>query len=651
MKVYEAPSLLDAMSSRRHEYETLRDQLITLKHSFQAIVDLDDEFQGKGADAIKGFYGAQIDVVEVWIQLAERNIAFFDGIHGDADGRNLGRESVELPFLEEDLRQSERRSEEMVSAQQQELQGILNRISDIHPLNVFSKDQFDVHMEDARRKREETLDAVNQFDEELKREYLHLETSEQVLTGLMKELMDSSMQGSHISALNFNAAAYYSSDAYQLTDDITAETESYLKFKEAQEQAREPKPLPEEEVNENPITESLNSFKEIGQDLWAGLEKRNEEKFDSVYDFGNYITAGGLDLGKGFMSGLNERAEVATESGSDFINYLTIGGMDLFNGAVNPEDAYSKEHWMNSFGLAALLVGGAKPGLKVKGGTNIPTPAPRTVPKVSLSHRWDQIRLGIDDLYNRPMVVADNGMMVGGEPGWSRFSVERSVKENKVSTGDRVGAKGMAEAANLWRKSTCTNDELYNYLLKNVDINVANKFLKEGKWPAGIQIPKNSSVLHPEGSINWSKAAEGGYTLNVDGTAIKEQFTPEMREVIDRYGNPNGRYTSPVINGESYLYTERSLPYVEDLSNYHQYEIKGDFNKIKDYVDKCPDKKLKTEIEATVRKYYKGDYSRLVSYKGNAAAVEGWGKGGAVQYEFSLTVGQLERLGLLKEIK
>ncbi|MCC5804382.1 ribonuclease YeeF family protein [Rossellomorea vietnamensis] len=464
MKVYEAPTLLDAMSSRRHEYETLRDQLITLKHSFQAIVDLDDEFQGKGADAIKGFYGAQIDVVEVWIQLAERNIAFFDGIHGDADGRNLGRESVELPFLEEELRQSERRSDEMVAAQQQELQGILNRISDIHPLNVFSRDQFDAHMEDARRKREDTLDAVNQFDEELKREYLHLETSEQVLTGLMKELMDSSTQGSHISPLYFNAAAYYSSDAYQLTDDITAETESYLKFKEAQEQAREPKPLPEEKINENPITESLNSFKEIGQDLWAGLEKRNEEKFDSVYDFGNYITAGGLDLGKGFMSGLNERAEVATESGSDFINYLTMGGMDLFNGAVNPEDAYSKEHWMNSFGLAALLVGGAKPGLKVKGGTNIPTPAPRTVPKVSLTHRWDQIRLGIDDLYHRPMVAADNGMLVGGEPGWSRFSVERSVKEREKGTGDISATRGIegfkykkisdtpAEDVNKWWK-------------------------------------------------------------------------------------------------------------------------------------------------------------------------------------------------------
>ena len=41
--------------------------------------------------------------------------------------------------------------------------------------------------------------------------------------------------------------------------------------------------------------------------------------------------------------------------------------------------------------------------------------------------------------------------------------------------------------------------------------------------------------------------------------------------------------------------------------------------------------------------------SRLASYKGEAA-VEGWGKGGAIQYELSLTVEQLERLGLLREI-
>ena len=136
--------------------------------------------------------------------------------------------------------------------------------------------------------------------------------------------------------------------------------------------------------------------------------------------------------------------------------------------------------------------------------------------------------------------VAGNGVASVSKRGVSNHVVDDSIVRIKtevdgVDTGK--GSKGTGEAVNLWRKSICNTDELYNYLLKNVNIDVANKFLKEGKWPEGIQIQKNSSVLNRDGSINWSKAAEGGYTLNVDGTAIKEQFTPEIREVIDRYGN------------------------------------------------------------------------------------------------------------------
>lgn len=203
----------------------------------------------------------------------------------------------------------------------------------------------------------------------------------------------------------------------------------------------------------------------------------------------------------------------------------------------------------------------------------------------------------------------------------------------------------------MLKESTCTNEELYRYLEKSVGKNAAEKYLTTGKWPEGIQIPKNSSVLNPDGSIDWSKAASGGYTLNPDGTPIKKQFFPKIGEIIDRYGNANGRYTSPVIDGNSYSYTKRSLPYVEDLSNYHQYEVVGDFKKIEKYVNNCNDVNLKTQIDATVTKYYDGDYSKLLSYKGEVATVKGWGNGGAIQYEFSLTVEQLEKLGLLKKIK
>lgn len=199
------------------------------------------------------------------------------------------------------------------------------------------------------------------------------------------------------------------------------------------------------------------------------------------------------------------------------------------------------------------------------------------------------------------------------------------------------------------KETTCTSDELYIYL-KNIDTDYAETFWKTGEWPDEIQIPKNASVLNKDGSINWTKAAAGGYKLDKDGNPIKEKFIPKIGEVIDGYGPANGRYTSPIIDGKSFEYTERSLPYVENLSNYHKYKVIGDFSKIEEYVKNCPDAKLKAQVEAIVKKYYKGDYSRLASYKGEAAAVEGWGKGGAIQYELSLTVEQLERLGLLREI-
>ena len=48
----------------------------------------------------------------------------------------------------------------------------------------------------------------------------------------------------------------------------------------------------------------------------------------------------------------------------------------------------------------------------------------------------------------------------------------------------------------------------------------------------------------------------GVYVLASSGKAVKERFVPQVGEVIDRYGSANGRYTSPVIDGKSFSYTE-----------------------------------------------------------------------------------------------
>ena len=226
--------------------------------------------------------------------------------------------------------------------------------------------------------------------------------------------------------------------------------------------------------------------------------------------------------------------------------------------------------------------------------------------------------------------------------------VDEAMKASKL---DEVIEGGSKTISQLLKETTCSNDELYVYLSKQVGSDVAEAFAKNGTWPSEVQIPKNSSALNLDGSMNWSRAPQGGYTLDANGNAIKETFTPKIGEVIDRYGPADGRYTSPVIDGKAFSYSERALPYVEDVSKYHQYEVTGDFTKIEEYVKNCTNNELKAKIDAAVTAYYDGDYSKLVSYKGKAAGIEGWGKGGAIQYEFSLTVEQLEGLGLLKEIK
>ncbi|WP_084667534.1 glycohydrolase toxin TNT-related protein [Bacillus proteolyticus] len=199
------------------------------------------------------------------------------------------------------------------------------------------------------------------------------------------------------------------------------------------------------------------------------------------------------------------------------------------------------------------------------------------------------------------------------------------------------------------KQSTCTTDELHAYL-NNIDSKLAEEVEKTGKWPEEVQIPKNSDVLRADGHIDWGQVPNGGYVVNKDGKVMKDEYTPKIGEVINRYGPSNGTYTSPVVNGKPYSYGERALPYLEDVSKYYQYEIVSDFSDIKTYIDNCSDPTLKAQVDAAIQKYYCGDYSKLKAQIGEIAPGFGTIKGGT-QIQLPLTVEQLEGLKLLKQIK
>lgn len=266
VKILDASSLQDAMEQRAKHYDKLRDQFTSLKRAFQEMIDLDD-FEGKGAEAIKGFYQGQIEVVEAWQRLFDRQIAFFEGVSGKLEDKDLGSNSrVETAFLEEDLVQKERQADEMITEQRRALENIFRDIEDLVPLHPFSRSQFDDLMMDASKKRTKTMDAVEEVDQELKDEYMSSEGEEAYAIQLFGALLGATKQGSSISPIQFDAEAYHQSDIYKLKGEAEEATISYLTYKQQEQEARE--------IAERPAVEKV----------WDGV-KTFVGEFTGYYDY------------------------------------------------------------------------------------------------------------------------------------------------------------------------------------------------------------------------------------------------------------------------------------------------------------------------------------------------------------------------------
>ena len=87
-----------------------------------------------------------------------------------------------------------------------------------------------------------------------------------------------------------------------------------------------------------------------------------------------------------------------------------------------------------------------------------------------------------------------------------------------------------------------------------------------GKLKSDELIVRDSKFLDADGNIDWDTWAPNGG--RVTGT-IRERQTLDAGIFIDRYGNPYGKYTSPI----GVPYEQRSLPYVENPNAYHKYEV------------------------------------------------------------------------------
>ncbi|EPP0837382.1 TPA: TNT domain-containing protein [Listeria innocua] len=121
-------------------------------------------------------------------------------------------------------------------------------------------------------------------------------------------------------------------------------------------------------------------------------------------------------------------------------------------------------------------------------------------------------------------------------------------------------------------------------------------------------------------------------------------------QIIDRYGNSFGKFTSPVEDGNILAYDTRGLPYPESAKTYHQYEVVTDINLEnvqKAYNKLSPVEQGKLANDMIKHKFSLEDIANPKS--GKISKV--FGAGGGTQIQLGTVVDWYEKLNLLKEIK
>ncbi|MBD8135786.1 ribonuclease YeeF family protein [Bacillus sp. CFBP 13597] len=372
--IYESQTLVSAMQTRVGQYKDLKEQLTELKKEFESIVHLDDELQGQGAEAIKGFYKAQIDVVDSWLRLINRHIAFLSGIQGDTIEANLSETIVTVPFLEEELTNTTRNSKEMVTAQKNDLKKILAGIDDIIQLEPFSDDAFFENIEKAETKRTQTIDKVNEIDHKWTTEYAKSEADQAAVTALMEQLKLSSTRGGVVSPLYFNAAAYKNSEAYKNLEVRKKETAQYLKVKKEEAENRRIKDLKAQLDHVTDPHEFLKIAKQIGYENLAPTQQQYVMQLEAskqTAGIAKGIGVGLYDVGKDFVTGVWDFVTDPGETVEGVANsimhpiktykYISKSISDSYERDMVNGDAYSRSHWVTyALGTVVTSVVGTK---------------------------------------------------------------------------------------------------------------------------------------------------------------------------------------------------------------------------------------------------------------------------------------------------
>ncbi|MCT2345825.1 LXG domain-containing protein [Niallia taxi] len=119
---------------------------------------------------MKSFFEGQLDVVSAWERFVDRQIAFHEGGAGKLEDKELGG-NTKVYLFGGRSRSKRTTRDEMVTEQRRALENIFREIDDLVPLEPFSRSKFDDEMMEVHKKRMKTLDALEEVDSELEKNY------------------------------------------------------------------------------------------------------------------------------------------------------------------------------------------------------------------------------------------------------------------------------------------------------------------------------------------------------------------------------------------------------------------------------------------------------------------------------------------------